>query len=83
MRRTLLATSGVVALLWTAPGAAQQTAVPQVGQVPGQAGVAEQCLSDLQAFTNELAYSGYGVVGPPGYGVGAPTGGWYGARGGG
>ena len=81
MRRTLLATSGAVALLWTAPGAAQQTAVPQVGQVPEQAEVAEQCLADLQAFTDELAESGYGVLGPPGYGVSAPTGGWYGAQG--
>ena len=81
MRRTLLATSGAIALLWAGPGGAQQTAVPQVGQVPEGVGVAEQCLADLQAFAEELAETGYGVVGPPGYGVDAPAGGWYGAQG--
>lgn len=64
MRRTLLATSAGVAMLCVAPAGAQQTAAPEV---------AEQCLADLQTFTQELADTGYGMVGPPGYGARVPA----------
>jgi sporulation protein YlmC with PRC-barrel domain len=79
MRRTLFATSAGAALLCAGAAEAQQTepqaAAPQV---------AEQCLADLQTFTQDLAETGYGAVGPPGYGgygAGAPAGGWYGTEG--
>jgi hypothetical protein len=93
MRRTLFATSAGVALLCAGTADAQQTAVTPQTAAPQ---VAEQCLADLQAFTEELAETGYGMVGPPGYGAGAPAGGaapaagygagapvggWYGAQG--
>jgi PRC-barrel domain len=78
MRRILLATSGMAALVCAGSVSAQQTAVdPQTGAPE----VAEQCLADLQTFTGELAETGYGVVGPPGYGASAPAGGWYGTQG--
>lgn len=82
MRRSLFATSGAFALLWAGTAVAQQTVPPEAGQLPGQQIViAEQCMADLQAFTQELAETGYGMVGPEGYGVTAPMGGWHGTAG--
>ena len=78
MRRILFATSASIALLCAGAAGAQQTAVSPQTQGPA---IAEQCLADLQTFTEELAETGYGMVGPPGYGAGAPAGGWYGAQG--
>jgi hypothetical protein len=78
MRRILFATSAGAALLGAGTVGAQQTAAPPQAAAPE---VAEQCLADLQTFTEELAETGYGMVGPPGYGAGAPAGGWYGTRG--
>jgi sporulation protein YlmC with PRC-barrel domain len=73
MRRMLFSTSAGVALLCAGAAAAQQTGPPPQAAAPQ---VAEQCLADLQTFTEELAETGYGMVGPPGYGMppaGAPA----------
>jgi hypothetical protein len=90
MRRMLFSTSAGVALLCAGAAGAQQTEAPPQTAAPQ---VAEQCLADLQTFTEELAETGYGMVGPPGYGTpaagapaggygaGAPVGGWYGTQG--
>jgi len=93
MRRILFPTSTGVALLCASAAWAQQTPTPEAGAPQ----VAEQCLADLQTFTEELAETGYGMVGPAGYGTpaagapaadapaggytGAPVGGWYGTMG--
>jgi hypothetical protein len=86
MRRSLFATTGAVALLWAGAAGAQeaqqqvqQPVQPMVGDQP--IAVAEQCMMDLQAFTQELAQAGYGMVGPPGYGITEPATGWHGTLG--
>lgn len=72
MRQQLLASVAfVVGLASTALAADVETLEP--GQ-PDEQRIARQCLEDLQAFDQQLAEAGFGVLPPGGYGVTAPTG---------
>jgi hypothetical protein len=79
MRRATLATSAIAAMLLSSTAIAQQQTQQQqqqpaqAQQQPGQAQVAEQCLADIQTFTERARQDGYGMVGPGVHAVEPPA----------
>jgi len=78
MRRVFCTSSAIALMVVSSAAIAQQET--EGGE--GGARVAEQCLEDIRAFSEQARRDGYGMVGPAGYGTPAPpAGGWYGPYG--
>ena len=80
MRRATFATSTITAMLLSSAAIAQQQtqqqAQQQQMQQPAQAQMAEQCLADIQQFSERARQDGYGLVGPADPALDPPPGGW-------
>jgi hypothetical protein len=88
MRRATFATSTIAAMLLSSAAFAQQQTQEQPAQQqqaqqqqqpmqqPAQMQMAEQCLADIQRFSERARQDGYGLVGPADPALDPPPGGW-------